>query len=515
MPQYFLRVEGVNLANVLDDTDDLSTRRGGGLMLLNAVRQMPTTFNAVTLKPIATGASVGLFEFDADDPKALAERVRTHFRHTQLKGEQENDILPLSHGTFVVDVVHAGPDADADVQLVMACNRWQQLQSPTVALAGLWKRDATAECYHDRVRPAVKGKRLPKHREETDPKYDASISVHDRHHYGRDARQRFYRAELGEGVHDFTDEFAQIADRSELGDDVAASNTDGKIAVLYVDGNKFGRRGREALKVRTDAYRQWSQGVRDHHKHLLESLLARADADVGWQGTNNEGRKALRLETLLWGGDEILWVVPAWKGWELAELFFGHGHVINGQPVTYAGGLVFCHTKAPIANVVKLAKRLGDVAKHAGKDRHGLAYEVLESFDDITSDLTEHREKWLPVALRTPEPRPAASRPDPLVIDPAKLPAFLTAARAIAAATDFPMRQLYRLCKVWREPGKFETPEADRAAALTRLRGCEVGARFLEVEAAFRDDPVGWLHLLNVLPYLPSVGGNASESTTG
>ena len=32
----YLRIEGVNHAHCIDDTEDLSTRRGGGLMLLNA-----------------------------------------------------------------------------------------------------------------------------------------------------------------------------------------------------------------------------------------------------------------------------------------------------------------------------------------------------------------------------------------------------------------------------------------------------------------------------------------------
>ncbi len=41
MPHYLLRVEAVNLfANLIDDTDDLSTRRGGGLLALNAVGQI-------------------------------------------------------------------------------------------------------------------------------------------------------------------------------------------------------------------------------------------------------------------------------------------------------------------------------------------------------------------------------------------------------------------------------------------------------------------------------------------
>ena len=105
MPIYLLRVEGVNLRSVIWDTDDLSTRRGGGLMLLNAVAQLRDQFSALDLKSVATGASIGLFTFTAD--AASAEKVRSavedHFRrHGSLEYTDESDggigHLPLKHG---------------------------------------------------------------------------------------------------------------------------------------------------------------------------------------------------------------------------------------------------------------------------------------------------------------------------------------------------------------------------------------------------------------------------------
>ncbi len=491
MPQYYLRVEGVNLGNVLDDTDDLSTRRGGGLMLLNAAEQLLKTLTPIELsrrlKPVATGASIGLFTFDAageSDAQVLRDAVRDCVRRGSLRDGNGRELLPLSHGTFVVDVAPVGEPPDESHEQIVARNRWRQLREPTVSLAGLWHATGAA-CYLDRVRPGVTPGLLPEREAEL-----VSQSVADRRSYGRGARQRFYPALDGRPL-DFTDEFAEISDRRLLDPPGHLQPTHDKLAVFYVDGNKFGEIGRQELRKGVDKYQAWSKGVREHHQEILRKLLtvASAEGDPSWRN-----RGALRLETLLWGGDEIIWVVPAWKGWELAKLFFGHEHVINDRPVTYACGLVFCHTKAPINNIVKLARRLGDVAKDAGKGKHRLAYEVLESFDDITSDLDEHRVKWLPAGF------------DPVtqVVDATNLPEILRNMRVIAGDDDFPTRQLYRLCQVWRTPEKFENPAATEASALKRLRssGGEAGPSFQTVEAAFNDQPVAWLHLLQMLPYL-------------
>ena len=42
---FLLRVEGVNLANVLEDTKQLSIVRGSGLLLRQAAKDISTKFN--------------------------------------------------------------------------------------------------------------------------------------------------------------------------------------------------------------------------------------------------------------------------------------------------------------------------------------------------------------------------------------------------------------------------------------------------------------------------------------
>ena len=79
--QYYLRVEGVNLAHFVYDTQDLSTVRGGSLLLLLAVDEVCQQVQTARLVPISTGASIGLFQYDAAD-EAVAQRVRRSGRAT-------------------------------------------------------------------------------------------------------------------------------------------------------------------------------------------------------------------------------------------------------------------------------------------------------------------------------------------------------------------------------------------------------------------------------------------------
>jgi hypothetical protein len=508
MPTYFLRVEGVNLGTVIDDTDDLSTRRGGGLMVLNAIRQMkdhnqqdsPGTLDKEVrdrLKIISSGASIGLFTFEATDDKAankVADNVREHFRTGTLEyqdrfTEHKTFHLPLIQGTFVVDVVPVGANEQKSEQLAVAMNRWRQLQEPTMSLDGLWD-PATEPCFADRTRPANSRERLPK--DANKPKqdqYDVSKSVLLRHQYGRNAKQKFYLGEWealeGSGAYPdfgFTNDFQEIAklpedDKNPLRD---------KLAVFYVDGNSFGQKGRDSFRDKGAAgFGQWSDDIQKHHRKLLHDLLLVADADPRWKNG-----PSIRLETLLWGGDEILFVVPAWKGWELAKWFFAQKHELPDGTLSYSAGMVFCHAKAPIKNVTALAKeKIAETAKEIGRpiDKHRLSYEVLESFDDIHGDLKEYRRRWLP----------SSTEVESLILDPAK--PFWGPLHQIAESKEFPMRQLYQLCKAWRKGENFQA--ITRRLMEDQLR--EPVTAFLK---AFDDHPAAWLHLLQMLPYTPTGG---------
>lgn len=524
--RYLLRVEGVNLGNVIDDTDQLSVRRGGGLMILNAATELKDLLPAEIgerLQPIATGASIALFEFEAngttnevadEDAETVRVAVERFLRrdgnlkyHKLLSDDRfEESRLPLRHGTYVVDVVRVGdqPDVQQAEQLATAKNRWRQLQQPTLSLDGLWDEGVKNPCDLDRTRVGNSNETL------NDDKKNVPVSntAFNRWHYGRGARQRFYERELEQAANDnptfaqilatakFTNELKDLSQRPpEQSDDENSSgvatlpdNVVDKLAIFYVDGNKFGQKGRDIFSEQgADGFREWSRALRTHHQKLLKGLLELTEKSPQlWKNGD-----AIRLETLLWGGDEILWVVPAWLGWEVARWFFSQPHQVQvgdqTHDLTYGCGLVFCHMKAPIKNTSALAHKLGDLAKQA-RSGHSLAYEVLESFDDISGDLEAHRQRFLPLSAKTSS----------LVIDPSLLDTHWRTLVDIANCPDFPMRQLYMLCNNWRKGNDVEQHE-DRLKRACSDSGIEIDGLITAL-----GDPVGWLHLLQMMPYLPT-----------
>ncbi|MCA8996356.1 MAG: hypothetical protein KDA80_05220, partial [Planctomycetaceae bacterium] len=453
----------------------------------------------------------------------LRVKVETILRHDgeltyhKLLGdhrfEKSESNLPLRHGTFVVDIVRVSdvPNVQQAEQLATAANRWRQLQQPTLSLKGLWDH-GTEPCALDRTRVASTICDLPER-----PSAPVSETCRDRREYGRGARQRFYQRELeNEATTDpefakilahlqFTDNLKQLSERpnspnsDEDDDSKLSDNVVDKLAIFYVDGNKFGQKGREIFGTHgADGFREWSQALRRHHQSLLKGLLKMADQSPERWKNGDE----IRLETLLWGGDEILWVVPAWLGWDVARWFFSQPHQVQVQDhtfdLTYGCGLVFCHMKAPIKNTSALAHRLGDAAKQARPGEHSLAYEVLESFDDISGDLDEHRRRFLPVGECLSS----------LVIDPTVLQSHWSTLTGLTTCSDFPMRQLYMLCSAWRKSASYDVDNAHamRLRAACRSAGVDIDS----VIDAF-GDPVAWLHLLQMLPYLPTGDAQTAE----
>ncbi|BDI05762.1 hypothetical protein [Sphaerotilus microaerophilus] len=384
--RWLLRVEGVNLANCIDDTEDLSTRRGGSLMLLQAVETLADAraFGS-ELRPIKTGASAGLFEvLPGTDPQRLRERVADHLGHHRLYG----------HGTFVVDVAEAETFCTAS-DAVLNANRWRQMQSLTLSPIGL-ADDAPGACKVDERRPAgrrdiVKGEPAA-----------VSRSVAERRSHGRDHKQDLYERELGqlpEGERPttwnrarFTRDFEELAQAPTV--PVEPASLVGKIGVFYADGNGFGKRVRALQNA--EEVRAWEQHYTHSRRRFLAALIDRAAQEPRWQTRDGQ----LRLETLLWGGDELMLVAPGWCALELAEVFFTSCADLrwpaDAPPeqadarLTHACGLVLCHQQAPISGIARLAKRLAEQGKAPGRNDDTLHWMLLENFDQAGGDLGAH-----------------------------------------------------------------------------------------------------------------------------
>jgi hypothetical protein len=178
---WYLRVEGVNLKHFVYDTNDLSTIRGGGLLLLDAMDDIRKHFG---LDAISTGASSGLFTLrsvDAEGARHMRDRV-TEYLDRDAKWR---------HATFVVDVLK---DNDFNIarEGLLALNRWRQMRSPTLAVPS--DQAATDACACDRVRPAAgPGRQARDSGQKNEGRISRSVSV--RRGYGVDNKRRAFYAE--------------------------------------------------------------------------------------------------------------------------------------------------------------------------------------------------------------------------------------------------------------------------------------------------------------------------------
>jgi len=469
MNNYYLRVEGVNLSLFIYDTNDLNTIRGGGLLLLDAVNRVSDQLN--DLKPITQGASWGLFAFQAsNDHQAakVAREVRT------LLAEDE-----YQHATFVVDVLPTGnPEVYTTVRdRLHTLNRWRQMQSPSMALPQQSSPSSgDPVCELDQVRPST-GE--PVKVQDTDRR--VSAAVRDRRCYGQKQKQKFYEKITGITA-EYVREFDELTSNPDKG------NLNHKMAVIYLDGNDFGKTARDYC-TSAKKQKQFDDTLRKKYQNgALTTLLKEINKCQDWKNGDK-----IRLETLLWGGDEIIWVVPAWKGWWMLGYFFqitrgnngGEKWEIDGTELTHAAGMVFCHHNAPIHPIVDLAKNLGDLAKQ-DKTTNRVAYQILESFDHTGADLTRVRKM----------------RSGPRICDKELLlygDAMLDIENAVKWFRDkLPKRRLYRIVDTLIAGDDIRK----MVGAIPELNNRDDEGRKETLDKCFGTGDAKWLHLLELWDYI-------------
>ncbi|GAB6041492.1 Cas10/Cmr2 second palm domain-containing protein [Endothiovibrio diazotrophicus] len=471
-----LRIEGVNLAAVLDDTDDISVRRGAGLLLRQAILQIEERWQN-ELTAVSTGASVGLFRLNGD---TKAEDIREEVAH--YLNHDEN----YRHLTFVVDIDRSGSFAERREALI-AKNRFRQLSQPSLALPAPGLSDKV--CDYDRLRPADGGAKLKK-------REHASGSVRARFEFGRKQRQRFYADELGMEESElpaFTDDLHELTDSNEYG------NLNEKMAVIYFDGNKFGEIQRDFCKDEK-GQAEWDSALGNYRRGYLQDLILLAREDEAFLSPNGE---RLRLELLLWGGDEIMLVVPAWRGFEVLHHFYSRSEkwTFKGRALRHAGGLVFCHRKTPIPRVTTLAKQLaerakGEKGKFSKENRYD--YLVLESIDFPAEPLEQFLEKRYgsmaydqqPLLVQSPPPYEFLPSVRP-ILDPLPFRPFRALAESLIQGVDCEKR-VARLNEL--------IGDGTHEEALTKLEK-KVARRLFP---GIADEHWGWrwLHLVELWDYI-------------
>ena len=380
-----VRIEGVNLDHFVFDTRDLSTIRGGSFMLLDAVDDVldHLTKLKVLEKCLSRGASSGLFTIHAECPETVVSGIRK-----LLAGR-------YPHATFVVDAVPRIGNFRDDLETAIAANRKRQMQAFSFAVP---ERSAVVQdvtdpaCEMDGLRPALKLNKGPT-RDNGEPTYLSAATL-SRREYGRKAKNDFYgkmirrrggpNADLAERLPEFAEDFKTIAS--------GTASLSGKLAVFYADGNSFGRTQSNHCGS-PEKQEAWDTFIRGSREEFLIKFLEDEITGPAKENPWLDAKGRARFETLLWGGDEFMFVVPAALGWRFATLFFRHFGGMNlaqaggGLPqslLTHAAALVFCQHHAPIDRIKHLAKdQMVEDAKAMSRDLDSLSVVVLESFDHL------------------------------------------------------------------------------------------------------------------------------------
>lgn len=464
--RYVLRVEGVNFDQTVLDTNNLSVLRGGSLALLTAADEVEARLTAVDASPKASsvltlfkGASQAAFKLELDSTQVEALRADMIRATRGDYSRAAETAAVLKHMRVMVDIAEInGDDTGALVRALetaQAKNRKRQMQELTVPIptvdSSVYVKSGKRPCPVDHVRPIggimqTEPDRWPNHKLDTATQVGVSASVADRVAFGMQRgrekrRENFFRLDIGIPEPIITNHFDELVTFSDPGassqkappsflQDLPKS-VQSKMAVIYADGNGFTdiirRYSAEVYKGDSaQALHDFSVQVKKQREHLECQLVdrmkkrVRRAIDPANPAVSSEDvvSDKLHMETILWGADEMMWVVPAWTAWDFLgdileitkdwRLTDRSGAPLDAFKLTHAIGVLTCDFKTPIQQASALAKNLGDQAKGGMKkyvkeeaERSGhhhptlanaFQIENLESIDLPKNYLNRHRE---------------------------------------------------------------------------------------------------------------------------
>lgn len=513
MFEFLLRIEGQNLGDFIGDTQDLSTARGGSLALLNAVHELAPAIEkamGVKLKPVTTGASTGLWTFDAPDCRKADDVARQASRILAGETDAGETFGVTKYGVFSVVALGASASYLENSEAAHAVARRNQLRSGAVVYPAK-AAAARAVCPVDLVRPVGSKKLYYK-----TARVPVSESVHARRRYGLLAKQQFYASILkgnpimqqldaNDGTHPFALQLNSISERAASSLPLRRNLQD-KIAIIYMDGNGFGDLQRGYIEdpsagaSQIERQRNFDADIQTMRASLLAGLLQLvldrkghgAPSDEEATLRTNELTAArfdvIRFETLLWGGDEMAFAAPARLAWralrEIIEKTSQWNVNIKGvqRPFHHAIGVAFCHHDAPVARVDALVRRLADHVKDLavdpstleakrGRDATGVMPVVLESFDHIGDDLRGYVDRECRADLKNAS---LSSRNASFVLRSHEAGALQDVAETLARI-GFPRRRLKMMAHALYWPGRTgaETFEQRFERALTEVAGAK------------------------------------------
>ena len=475
----YLRVEALNLSNTLFDTDKMNVIRGGSLMLRDAILSASVKLCALHISEVRVGAEAAVFRLNSDQPTET--EVISSIR----------SILANKAPHFIFAVVVANAENDADgIARTAAVARWQQMrQLRVIPDRPAAAAEITGICEFTRVRAANKAGN-------SSVTGTLCTSARKRAENGRELRQTFYEQEADAEVAKGLNFSSDLNDLSISG---PYPTVDGKMAVLSIDGNSFGKTVAALTTEKASAFDKHMKGLRRQLLTRVLTFMKQKEAHSGERRRDNR----LRLEILLWAGDEFKLILPAWLGVPVLHQIFDEirnnwrtGPDSADSPLTVSAGVLMCHHKMPIVRALELADSLQQSAKHAAKPegrslRNAWDYLVLESLD-------------YPAAMRVDDywKRRLGNAKPPLALLPCLQYDHARSELEQALSESDSRRKVYASAQLLANPGamnRVETEEWQKNPAAAKVLAA---MRLLLPASAEEPAQMHWLRLRELWDYL-------------
>ncbi len=408
MLNFFVAVEGTNFGSTITDTDDLSTIRGSSILLNETVANLSLKLEG--MEKVSVGGSAGIWLCSGNSLSEIEDAVSRQLKAgPAVHLSFATAILPVEETDFIIQ--------KAALQQLL---RRRQLEQSTCQYP---ERSSSEICPIDFIRPTsgeaiwVKGKRR---------KVSASVAARRKH--GVEMKQAFISAFADCAPDRLRPFFMRNSDAAPFAlllssiseqakpPQYLRHNLHDKIAVIHIDGNGFGKKqedfvsGSSSLDQQIARQTKFDVRLRKMRASLVQSLLKILDEQGGIGPPSSDEVKlrnkrndeypqrqafrtdeVIRMEMLLWGGDELTFVLPARLGWQAATAFMdtiSDTWKIDDVALSASIGLVFCHQDAPIARIRELADNLASSLKNfVGREATSLFPVALESFDHIGDEI--------------------------------------------------------------------------------------------------------------------------------
>ncbi|SFR47883.1 hypothetical protein [Litoreibacter janthinus] len=334
----FLYFEGVNHAETLYDTDDISTIRGSSIQLEDLGPKMKAACAPLNPQLLSFGASKALLYIDAP---------RTALEQAGQDAVQRAEWQPFS-------ITWGIGDSDAQAIAAARIRQFQSWTFPPPDPAAAAVQDAL-----DQTRPATI---LDIHG--SGEKRMLSPATSARRENGKKNRRNL-----------FTD--AQKFAPPQSFEDITADPPPdipqmvrGKLAVIYADGAGGGK-----LRKAVGDDLLFSKDIAKHRAALAAAVESWMLARGPYGCRTQNGKTVPRFDTLLWGGDDMTFILPAWLALPFIGFFFeqienwtfmtktqGEQHLRHRLSCVIAG------QKTPIRQFRTLARNGDSLLKRAVKN---------------------------------------------------------------------------------------------------------------------------------------------------